>query len=324
MLSRFSSQYPAYFEAVTNPITFSDIHSTPSYTSQASNLQAAVKLMLSNAVTFHGPDNKTTREVRRQAALFVDHLRRACLDCDMFLRKDGSTEVCFSDDEAGGGDGGSDSDDEHYEAPVIQRRRRATGSGKGVPRLIRCGECVACKAPDCRKCSHCLDMPKYGGPGTTRRPCKNRVCNNKRMSVASVKKAKREAKKATSLVDDDDEDSDEDLAPKPKRAKKEKTDAAPVVRYLLLPKAHDYSADPERPVMYDLEGVLALERSLWVPDTTTYTEVRSWFVGLGPWALPPALAGVEGAEGPIAALLADKVTGPCNPGFNTLGNVTVR
>ena len=319
-------KYPAYFEAVSEPITFSDIRSTPAYTSQATNLQAAVRLMLSNAEAYHGPDNKTTREVRRQVALFTHHLRRACLDCDLFLKKDGTTEVCLSEDEDGvGGGRGSDSDEEHYEAPVIQRRRRATGSGKGIPRLIRCGECAACKAPDCRKCSHCLDMPKYGGPGTTRRPCKNRVCNNKRMSVASVKKAKREARRAANgaaYKDDDDNDEDDNVfETKPKRAKKEKIE---VQRHLLLPKTHDYSADPERPVMYDLQAVIALERSLWVPETTTYTEVRSWFVGLGQWAVPPALSGVEGAEGPVAALLADKVTGPCNPGYHCLGPVNVR
>jgi len=38
----------------------------------------------------------------------------------------------------------------------------------------RCGSCKACTAPDCRKCVYCLDMKKYGGPGTKKQRCLKR------------------------------------------------------------------------------------------------------------------------------------------------------
>ncbi|CAI5704658.1 unnamed protein product [Peronospora effusa] len=44
-------------------------------------------------------------------------------------------------------------------------------------RVVRCGECQGCHAPDCMKCPHCLDMKKYGGPGLRKQTCKNRKCN---------------------------------------------------------------------------------------------------------------------------------------------------
>ncbi|KAI9995858.1 hypothetical protein PInf_012926 [Phytophthora infestans] len=44
-------------------------------------------------------------------------------------------------------------------------------------RVVRCGECEGCNAPDCMKCPHCLDMKKYGGPGLRKQTCKNRKCN---------------------------------------------------------------------------------------------------------------------------------------------------
>jgi hypothetical protein len=47
---------------------------------------------------------------------------------------------------------------------VVQGRRK------------RCGECRACLSDDCRKCRFCLDMTKYGGTNTIRRPCIKRQC----------------------------------------------------------------------------------------------------------------------------------------------------
>ena len=141
-----------YFKKVPQPMTLSDIKANPSLNSTPEALQGALKLIITNAVAFHGETSEIVHEARRQVSLFVDHLKHACLDCDMFLRKDGTTEVCFSDDEPFGGD--SDSDEEHYEQPVVQRRR-GPGTGSSGPRLIRCGECIACNAPDCRKVRSC-------------------------------------------------------------------------------------------------------------------------------------------------------------------------
>ncbi|KAF0715800.1 Aste57867_3169 [Aphanomyces stellatus] len=43
-------------------------------------------------------------------------------------------------------------------------------------RVMRCGVCVGCLAPDCMKCRHCQDMKKYGGPGLRKQSCKSRKC----------------------------------------------------------------------------------------------------------------------------------------------------
>ncbi|KAH9101217.1 hypothetical protein LEN26_015813 [Aphanomyces euteiches] len=43
-------------------------------------------------------------------------------------------------------------------------------------RVMRCGVCVGCLAPDCLKCRHCMDMKKYGGPGLRKQSCKSRKC----------------------------------------------------------------------------------------------------------------------------------------------------
>ncbi|KAL8008198.1 putative forkhead-associated (FHA) domain, Zinc finger, CXXC-type, SMAD/FHA domain superfamily [Plasmopara halstedii] len=50
-------------------------------------------------------------------------------------------------------------------------------SASAKSRVVRCGECDGCNAPDCMKCPHCLDMKKYGGPGLRKQTCKNRKCN---------------------------------------------------------------------------------------------------------------------------------------------------
>ncbi len=42
----------------------------------------------------------------------------------------------------------------------------------------RCGRCVGCLNPDCGVCPHCLDKPKFGGPGKRRTKCKERKCIN--------------------------------------------------------------------------------------------------------------------------------------------------
>ena len=34
-----------------------------------------------------------------------------------------------------------------------------------------CGKCLGCTTPNCLQCVNCLDMKKYGGPGTKKKPC---------------------------------------------------------------------------------------------------------------------------------------------------------
>lgn len=43
-------------------------------------------------------------------------------------------------------------------------------------RVMRCSKCAGCRAPDCMKCRHCVDMKKYGGPGLRKQSCKSRKC----------------------------------------------------------------------------------------------------------------------------------------------------
>lgn len=42
------------------------------------------------------------------------------------------------------------------------------------PRKKRCGVCEACQNPNCGKCNHCKDMPKFGGTGRSKQACKMR------------------------------------------------------------------------------------------------------------------------------------------------------
>ncbi|OQR99517.1 hypothetical protein THRCLA_06482 [Thraustotheca clavata] len=55
-------------------------------------------------------------------------------------------------------------------------KRRGKSSINSRTRVMRCGVCVGCLAPDCMKCRHCLDMKKYGGPGLRKQSCKSRKC----------------------------------------------------------------------------------------------------------------------------------------------------
>ena len=43
-------------------------------------------------------------------------------------------------------------------------------------RFAACGKCDGCTRPNCRKCSHCLDMKKYGGSGRLKQRCARKEC----------------------------------------------------------------------------------------------------------------------------------------------------
>ena len=40
----------------------------------------------------------------------------------------------------------------------------------------RCGNCMGCRAAECKVCPMCLDKPKYGGPGKKKKCCVKRKC----------------------------------------------------------------------------------------------------------------------------------------------------
>ena len=48
----------------------------------------------------------------------------------------------------------------------------------GRVRRIRCKQCEACLSEDCKECVYCQDMKKYGGPGTLKKSCVKRKCEN--------------------------------------------------------------------------------------------------------------------------------------------------
>lgn len=55
--------------------------------------------------------------------------------------------------------------------PSRGTRSTAKKSTTKPPAGRRCGNCKSCTTPDCRKCVYCLDMKKYGGPGTKKQRC---------------------------------------------------------------------------------------------------------------------------------------------------------
>ena len=58
-------------------------------------------------------------------------------------------------------------------------------SHAGRARRVRCKQCEACLRADCRKCAHCIDMKKYGGPGISKKSCVKRKCTNPVFSSSS-------------------------------------------------------------------------------------------------------------------------------------------
>ena len=70
---------------------------------------------------------------------------------------------------------------------------RPGGGGGGVASYTkrrRCGECAGCKAPNCGHCTFCLDMPCFGGSGTMRQSCKNRMCEVIASELAEIAEEK--------------------------------------------------------------------------------------------------------------------------------------
>ncbi|KAK7079931.1 hypothetical protein SK128_001899 [Halocaridina rubra] len=75
----------------------------------------------------------------------------------------------------------------------LKKRRREVvtvtekaASGKILRKTVWCNKCVGCTTPNCQKCVNCMDMKKYGGPGTKKKPCIMRKCLNPRLSAKSA------------------------------------------------------------------------------------------------------------------------------------------
>ncbi len=62
------------------------------------------------------------------------------------------------------------------------------GARQTAAKTRRCGECEGCMRDDCGQCVACLDKPRFGGKGTKKRACVERLCRMKggiRTSAAS-------------------------------------------------------------------------------------------------------------------------------------------
>ena len=54
----------------------------------------------------------------------------------------------------------------------LNRQSTTTEEDPLCKKRRRCGECIGCRADNCKVCPACLDMPKYGGPGNKRQVCR--------------------------------------------------------------------------------------------------------------------------------------------------------
>ncbi|XP_047483967.1 uncharacterized protein LOC125035795 isoform X2 [Penaeus chinensis] len=81
-------------------------------------------------------------------------------------------------------------------AGATKRRRRNSDENKVVRlppnaakirhRRVRCKYCESCLRDDCRQCGFCMDMVKYGGPGTMKQTCKMKKCTQPMLPVTAV------------------------------------------------------------------------------------------------------------------------------------------
>ena len=73
---------------------------------------------------------------------------------------------------------GSDDEDRRHRP----KKSRPPVDGEGGKKRMRCGTCEGCQKPNCGKCPNCKDMPKFGGKGTKRQTCEERVCEVRSMA----------------------------------------------------------------------------------------------------------------------------------------------
>jgi F-box/leucine-rich repeat protein 10/11 len=52
-------------------------------------------------------------------------------------------------------------------------------------RRVRCKNCEACLGNDCRACTYCQDMTKYGGPGRMKQTCEKRRCVHPQLPICA-------------------------------------------------------------------------------------------------------------------------------------------
>jgi len=62
------------------------------------------------------------------------------------------------------------------EQELLEQKAKVTCMAKKVHRFKACLKCSGCRKENCGDCDHCLDMPRFGGMGTVKQKCKERIC----------------------------------------------------------------------------------------------------------------------------------------------------
>jgi F-box/leucine-rich repeat protein 10/11 len=70
--------------------------------------------------------------------------------------------------------------------PKIRREGGKKDLGRTRTPRTHCRICQGCTGADCGTCVYCVDMPKFGGPGKLRQPCKSRHCMQPLLVHAAV------------------------------------------------------------------------------------------------------------------------------------------
>ena len=65
--------------------------------------------------------------------------------------------------------------DDYLNTSVSNTLSSVQKKGKGRRRK-RCGNCSGCTRSNCGECIFCLDMPRFGGPGSKKQACEHRAC----------------------------------------------------------------------------------------------------------------------------------------------------
>ncbi|ELT93702.1 hypothetical protein CAPTEDRAFT_226024 [Capitella teleta] len=74
----------------------------------------------------------------------------------------------------------------YYSKTPKQKQKGQNKSSATRRRRVRCRACEPCTRDDCRECSFCKDMKKYGGPGRMKQTCFCRQCISPVLPTSSV------------------------------------------------------------------------------------------------------------------------------------------
>ena len=65
---------------------------------------------------------------------------------------------------------------------LLEKKARMVCKAEKQHKFSSCKKCAGCRTENCRKCKHCLDKEKYGGPNKLKQKCMMRICVNPLMS----------------------------------------------------------------------------------------------------------------------------------------------